>query len=98
MQQRRGGDAEHQLAFWGSRVERRSMSGEYLEANASGCQVIHRFDQVAQIADRFLFGIWKHQQAFPLGGGQNSDSIVQQSTYSLTRRVLFRASAGFSKL
>jgi hypothetical protein len=98
MHQRRGEDAEHQLAFPGSRVDRRFMSGEYLEANASGCQVIHRLDQMAQIAGRFLFGIWKRQRAFPLGGGQNPDLIVQQSTYSPTRRVLFRASAGFSKL
>ena len=40
----------HQFAFRGCRVDRRSISGEYLEADASGCQGIHRVDQVAQIA------------------------------------------------
>ena len=46
----RGEDAEDELAGGRRRVDRRALAGEYAQSDSAGGEVMHRVDQVAEIA------------------------------------------------
>ena len=45
-----GEDAEDQLAGWCGRINGGSVTGEDFEANALLCQIVHRINQMTQVA------------------------------------------------
>jgi hypothetical protein len=47
---KRGEDAEDQLAGWGGRINGGTVTDEDFEANTLLCQIVHRINQMTQVA------------------------------------------------